>query len=521
MKTLHESYELTAFERAAMAGAVLLAALLRFWAIDAKTIWLDEAFSIWVADLSLPELLRFVASVDHHPPLYYLLQHGWQVALGDSAFAVRSLPALLGVATVPLLYAAGRRLMDGTTALVAALLLAVSPFHVRYGQEARMYALMTLLAAAALFCLAVWLADSRAGSVRRRAAMGGLAVAQALLMLTHNTAALLFPAALNAGVAGAFWMQGASAKTAGVGGTLGEKGFVLRWLAVQAAALLLWLPWGPAFWAQAQTVYHEFWIQQPSGYSVWLAFHNFNLAFPEGWFPGAPWWDLLYWGLALGGVWALRRRRPVAVLLAALFLVPPVLELLAGLRRPVFSDRTLIWTTLPYYLFIATGLRSVAVAANARRLRTAAAGAIAFVLIGLSGYSLHAYFTGYEKEDWRSAAACVAEGAQSGDLAIFHAPWVQIPFAYYYRGQGAPLEMRGAPADLFATGELEPAMRSEDLPALRTLIAGRERVWLVYSHEWYSDAGGLVPQEMEKAMVAADECAFLGGRVIRFERRGE
>ncbi|MDI9549099.1 MAG: glycosyltransferase family 39 protein [Chloroflexota bacterium] len=515
MKTLSKSSE-----RAAMAGVVLLAGLLRFWAIDAKTIWLDEAFSIWVAELPLPKLLRFVASVDHHPPLYYLLQHGWQVALGNSAFAVRSLPALLGVATVPLLYAAGRRLTDGTTALMAALLLAVSPFHVRYGQESRMYALMTLLAAGALLCLAVWLADSRAGSVQRRAAMGGLAVTQALLMLTHNTAALLFPAALNAGVAGAFWMQGASAKTAGVGGTLGDKGFVLRWLAVQAAALLLWLPWGPAFWAQAQTVYHEFWIQQPSGYSVWLAFHNFNLAFPEGWFPAAPWWDLLYWGLTLGGVWALRRRRPVAVLLAAMFIVPPVLELLAGLRRPVFSDRTLIWTTLPYYLFVAAGLRGLAEGAKATRWRTVAASAVAVLLVGLTVYSLHAYFTGYEKEDWRSAAACVAEGARPGDLAVFHAPWVQIPFAYYYRGQGAPVEMRGAPADLFATGELEPAMRTEDLPALRNLIAGRERVWLVYSHEWYSDAGGLVPQEIERVMVAADECTFLGGRVIRFERRG-
>ena len=96
MKTLSKSSE-----RAAMAGVVLLAGLLRFWAIDAKTIWLDEAFSIWVAELPLPKLLRFVASVDHHPPLYYLLQHGWQVAL--LAFAVRSLPALLGVMTVPLL----------------------------------------------------------------------------------------------------------------------------------------------------------------------------------------------------------------------------------------------------------------------------------------------------------------------------------------------------------------------------------------------------------------------------------
>ena len=256
-------------------------------------------------------------------------------ALGNSAFAVRSLPALLGVATVPLLYAAGRRLTDGTTALMAALLLAVSPFHVRYGQESRMYALMTLLAAGALLCLAVWLADSRAGSVQRRAAMGGLAVTQALLMLTHNTAALLFPAALNAGVAGAFWMQGASAKTAGVGGTLGDKGFVLRWLAVQAAALLLWLPWGPAFWAQAQTVYHEFWTSNraaiaygwPSTTSIWRSGGLVSRRVVVG---------SVVLGADVRRRLGARRRRPVAVLLAAMFIVPPVLELLAGLHRPVF-----------------------------------------------------------------------------------------------------------------------------------------------------------------------------------------
>ncbi len=39
-------------------------------------------------------------------------------------------------------------------------------------------------------------------------------------------------------------------------------------------------------------------------------------------------------------------------------------------------------------------------------------------------------------------------------------------------------------------------MRTEDLPALRNLIAGHERVWLVYSHEWYSDAGGLVRRRL-------------------------
>ncbi len=67
MKTLSKSSE-----RAAMAGVVLLAGLLRFWAIDAKTIWLDEAFSIWIAQHSLWEGWRWLVKIDHHPPSHYL-----------------------------------------------------------------------------------------------------------------------------------------------------------------------------------------------------------------------------------------------------------------------------------------------------------------------------------------------------------------------------------------------------------------------------------------------------------------
>jgi len=156
-----------AAEVALLLGATAMGAWLRFRMLGAKTVWLDEAFGIWVANHALGDLLRFVATVDHHPPLSYVMQHVWQAALGDSAAAVRGLPALLGVATIPLLYAAGKRLAGMRAALAATWLLAMSPFHVRYGQEARMYALMAFLAAAALGCLAVYLTETKPGGGRR------------------------------------------------------------------------------------------------------------------------------------------------------------------------------------------------------------------------------------------------------------------------------------------------------------------------------------------------------------------
>ncbi len=123
----------------------------------------------------MSDLLRFVSTVDHHPPLYYLLLHGWQRLLGDGAAMVRLPSALLGIAAIPVLYWAGRIFVGRRAAMVAATLLAVSPFHVRYGQEARMYALMALLGALMLWALAVYLADSQAHTRRRIVAMIGLA----------------------------------------------------------------------------------------------------------------------------------------------------------------------------------------------------------------------------------------------------------------------------------------------------------------------------------------------------------
>jgi len=64
---------------------------------------------------------------------------------GDSEFSVRFLSLFFGALTVPLLFVTARRLFDGTTALVAALLATLSPLYLWYSQETRMYTLITFL----------------------------------------------------------------------------------------------------------------------------------------------------------------------------------------------------------------------------------------------------------------------------------------------------------------------------------------------------------------------------------------
>lgn len=80
-----------------------------------------------------------------HSPLYYVMAWGWLYPAGHSVGNLRLLSALLGLATIPAAYGLGRELFQSAGAGWAiAAVVAISPFHVLYSQEAREYSLWTL-----------------------------------------------------------------------------------------------------------------------------------------------------------------------------------------------------------------------------------------------------------------------------------------------------------------------------------------------------------------------------------------
>ena len=124
---------------------ILLALVLRLYRLDSQSLWYDEGFSVYLASMDIDEITSRTAA-DIQPPLYYYLLHGWIQLFGDTEWALRALSVLFGVFTVPLIYAVAQMLFRSRLAgLLAALLVAVSPLHVWYGQEVRMYTLLTFL----------------------------------------------------------------------------------------------------------------------------------------------------------------------------------------------------------------------------------------------------------------------------------------------------------------------------------------------------------------------------------------
>ncbi|HEY2330925.1 MAG TPA: glycosyltransferase family 39 protein [Acidimicrobiales bacterium] len=191
-------------------------------------LWLDEALTVNIARLG-PGAMVDALRHDGHPPLYYLLLHGWMKVFGDGNVAVRSLSAVFGIACLPLAYVVARRVGGARAGLATLLILAASPFAIRYSTETRMYSLVMLLV------LCGWLAVHACLERPTPLRLVAVAVISGLLALTHYWAFYLLAATSIALVVA--WRR----RVPGAGKTF---------LALAAGAVLF-LPWLPVFLEQA------------------------------------------------------------------------------------------------------------------------------------------------------------------------------------------------------------------------------------------------------------------------------
>ncbi len=110
-----------------LASLVLIGTFLRVYQLGTQSLWDDEAFSVWISKLSVPQMVQITAA-DVHPPLYYYLLHYWTIIFGTSESALRLVSVLFGVLAIPMIYVVGRQLFNEEAGLLGALILALSSF---------------------------------------------------------------------------------------------------------------------------------------------------------------------------------------------------------------------------------------------------------------------------------------------------------------------------------------------------------------------------------------------------------
>ncbi|MFQ3566820.1 MAG: glycosyltransferase family 39 protein [Aggregatilineales bacterium] len=125
-------------------AVLLLAAATRIGGVGSWPVWTDEGWSVWAASApSLGETIQRVAE-DRHPPLYFAALHLWGGLAGESRLALRFLSIGAGLLTVAAVYRIGADAFGRRAGVLGALLLAVLPTAVYYGQEIRHYGWLML-----------------------------------------------------------------------------------------------------------------------------------------------------------------------------------------------------------------------------------------------------------------------------------------------------------------------------------------------------------------------------------------
>ncbi len=446
--------------------ALLLGAGLRFWRLDAESLWLDEVTSILLARSDIPTLIHTTAQ-DIHPPVYYALLHLW-LRLGEGEFMARAFSAFVGVISIALIYRLGARLFGSEAGAASALLLAVSPLHIWYAQEVRMYILVTLWTLAGTYWL--WRALQR----DRWWQWLAYALCMALGLYTHYHAifVLLFQ---NLFVAFC-WLRSRE-----------RRRLACAWLLADVVIALLFLPWLPVLlnqvaqggggWVEkaighpSPRVLVETWIDYSVGsarqwYPLWLRRGGYLL------FGLAAAWPFI----ALVARW--RRKAKAAwspLLYAAAYLVVPLLAIWAVSQvKPMYAGRYLLPFLPPYLLLLGCGVAQLPWK-GVRLLMLAGLMAVSLVGVGLAASQL-------QKDDWRGLAAWIAAAAQPGDVVLCEPVWNYKPFEYY--ADGRVTAYHDWPISIAA---------HDDLGALlQPVVTGRTRLWLIWTPKHYSDPEGIL-----------------------------
>jgi hypothetical protein len=178
-----------------VASVLVLAVVVRAWALGAVGFNSDEAvYAGQAASLAGDPDTSTLFPIFRAHPLLFQTTLSLVYRLGGGDVAARSLVVVCGVATVLVVYLLGRTLYGRRAGLVAALLLAVMPYHVGVSRQVLLDVPMTLVATAALYFVVRFCRDRSTRSLVTAAVLLGMTV------LTKETAVLLVVALLTVGV---------------------------------------------------------------------------------------------------------------------------------------------------------------------------------------------------------------------------------------------------------------------------------------------------------------------------------
>jgi uncharacterized membrane protein len=450
-----------------------LAFAVRLIEMRGDDLWLDEAVEFNVANRPLSEVVAADQAMTHDPPLFGLLLNLWmQNGRGD--FYLQMLPVFLSVCAVALVFALGRSLFSPAAGLLSALIAAVAPRSVYYGQELNQYALVSLLAVACPLLLERYLSQRRPGQLL--AFVGVMAAA----LFTHYELALYGIALVCVGTVVVArnmrrnMLQSLAGWVAGIS-TLAVIGAGLLWLYALPQKARLPAEFAPVRFTEPVSLTGE--IQQ------WVSQSIESLRFLFWGFEVTPLHWLTLGLLAIGVVVGLRSptgRRAVAYWVVAL----AIGYVAAGFGFLNYANRY-VWYAFPLsVLLVSVGLLSLSRRQQSRVLSAIPIGAAAILVILLAARL--PFVSGQpfaETELFGDVVQYVESTRMPGD-AIYVYYGARQAFAVYASAELSQVAFvekwsRGTPA----------GTRQSDV---WNVLSGKSRAWLLLSHVYLEEDAVLV-----------------------------
>ncbi|MFC1975638.1 glycosyltransferase family 39 protein [Chloroflexota bacterium] len=379
---------------------------LRVYDLTDESIWKDEVITISVVSLIPVEIVENRTS-NNHPPLYFLITHYWTTLAGVSVFSVRFLSVVFSVLGMAILYKLGHLMFNKEVGIVSTLILGMSPFHIFYSQDARMYTLMTFLTLLSVYFFIKLLQQD---DFKDRIAY---ILFSCLLMYTHIYA-LFIIIAQNVYV---FILYLFSSKS--------TRPNLQKWILVESSLLFLYLPWIILFLQQTFKVEGGYyWLSSPTVMSMVKSVGRyagsvtllliFLLLVSFAIFNALP--DTKTLGKSIRTrTWNGKLSKPnnkVFLLLLWVF-IPVILPfIISKVVTPIYLTRYTIGASLALYLLVAKGINDI----NYKAVKLIA---ISLVII-LSFVNIWQYYPAVNKAPWKDVVALVDANAKSGDLLLFN-----------------------------------------------------------------------------------------------------
>jgi len=394
---------------------ILLGALaLRIYKIGSHDLWFDEVLSSYRAE-SLTKYTPF----DMNPPLYYLIIHFWIKFFGNNEFNLRFLSAIFSTASIFILYKLGKLLLNKKVGLISAFLLAISPIHIWYAQEARGYSLSTFTITAAVYFFILALRKDKL-------VLWVLFVLSSVVSLYGSYYYLfILPGEL-------LLLLSIKKYRSSIG----------KWAVCSLFILVSFLPFLKIFFNHFKSVKENFWTDAPTLNSIFISFENFNVGYNASstvYFVSS----FFFLGLLIGGiVYCLRNCKENLIIFASFLLLPIAVIFAVSQWIPIYIDRQLMLYSPFYYFVIATGIAAL-------KQYPVAKTTVFLIVFGLSALSLVNYYSdfmpaplahrvgNYIKKPFKPAVSYLKKNYREKDIIIHSHPFTTVTFEYYWKADAS------------------------------------------------------------------------------------